>query len=64
MRTRFQLKQVIIWKGKHGIYKGKIVGLHDDYIFVREIVLTSSGGKSRIPGAVYHVDFEDVIARV
>jgi len=62
MRTRFQLKQVIIWKGKHGIYKGKVVGLHDDFVLVKEIIVTGSGMK--LPGSVYRVDFEDVIARV
>ena len=63
MRTRFQLNQVIIWKGKHGIYKGKVVGLHDDFIFVREVIVASSGTKI-FPGSIYRVDFEDVIARV
>ena len=68
MRTRFQLNQTIVWKGKnhntqHRIYKGKVVGLHDDFVFIREI-LVSSDGVLKIPGNTYRVDFEDVIARV
>ncbi len=62
MRTRFELNQTIVWKGKHGIYKGKVVGLHDDFVFVREQIVTNSGMK--LPGMTYRVDFEDVIARV
>lgn len=62
MRTRFKLDQVVIWKGKHGMYKGRVVGLHDDFVFIREIIVLSSGMK--LPGTVYRVEFEDVIARV
>lgn len=58
MRTRFQLKQIIIWKGKRGIYKGKVVGLHDDFVFVKEMSLGVCFDK------IYRVKFEDVIARV
>ncbi|KKN22414.1 hypothetical protein LCGC14_0915380 [marine sediment metagenome] len=63
MRTRFELNQAVIWKGKHGIYKGKVVGLHDDFVFIREIIITPSGMKL-LSGMVYRVEFEDVIARV
>ena len=62
MRTRFKLDQVVIWKGKHGMYKGRVVGLHDDFVFIREIIVTNFGMK--LPGTVYRVEFEDVIARV
>ena len=62
MRTRFSLNQTVIWKGKRGIYKGRIVGLHDDFVFIREIIVTPSGMK--MPGMVYRVEFEDVIGRV
>lgn len=62
MRTRFQLSQEVIWKGKRGIYKGRVVGLHDDFIFIREILTTNYGVK--LPGMTYRVQFEDVIARV
>ena len=62
MRTRFELNQIVVWKGKHGIYKGKVVGLHDDFVFIREIIVLSSGTK--VPGVIYRVEFEDVIARV
>ena len=58
MRTRFQLDQSVIYKSKHGIYKGRVVGLHDDFIFIREIMMTAS------PGETCRVEFEDVIARV
>ena len=63
MRTRFKLKQTVVWKGKHGIYKGKVVGLHDDFVFVRETIVTPISG-IRLPGAVYRVEFEDIVARV
>ena len=63
MRTRFELNQIVVWKGKHGIYKGRVVGLHDDFVFIREIIVLPSGMK--LPGKiVYRVEFEDVIARV
>ena len=62
MRTRFELNQIVIWKGKHGIYKGRVVGLHDDFVFIREIIVTSEG--VRLPGMIYRVEFENVIARV
>ena len=62
MRTRFKLAQVVIWKGKHGMYKGRVVGLHDDFVFIREIIVLAGGMK--MPGTVYQVEFEDVIARV
>ncbi len=62
MRTRFELKQIVVWKDKqHEIYKGKVVGLHDDFVFIRETVITSGG---TLPGLIYRVEFEDVIARV
>lgn len=57
MRTKFQLGQIIIWKGKRGIYKGEVIGLHDDFIKVKEMSL----------GAyfyTYRVKFEDVIGDV
>ena len=62
MRTRFKLKQIVVWKAKHGIYKGKVVGLHDDFVFIRETIVTASGMK--LPGATYRVEFEDIVARV
>ena len=62
MRTRFELNQIVVWKGKHGIYKGRVVGLHDDFVFIREIIVLPSGMK--LPGETYRVEFEDVIARV
>ncbi len=62
MRTRFELNQIVVWKGKRGIYKGRVVGLHDDFVFIREIIITSGG--IRLPGIIYRVEFEDVIARV
>ena len=62
MRTRFELSQIVVWKGKRGIYKGRVVGLHDDFVFIREIIITSMG--IRLPGIIFRVEFEDVIARV
>ena len=62
MRTKFRLNQRVIYKSKHGIYKGRVVGLHDDFVFIREIIITSGG--IRLPGIIYRVEFEDVIARV
>jgi len=62
MRTRFQLNQTVIFKGKHGIYKGRVVGLHDDFIFVREIIVSAGGVK--LPGMIYRIEFENIIARV
>ena len=62
MRTRFKLNQIVVWKGKHGIYKGKVVGLHDDFVFIKETIVTKLGIK--LPGAVYRVEFEDIVARV
>ncbi len=62
MRTRFSLNQTVVWKGKHGIYKGRVVGLHDDFVFIREIIVTPSGMK--MPGVTYRVEFEDVIGKV
>jgi hypothetical protein len=44
------------------MYKGRVVGLHDDFIFIREIIVLSGGTK--LPGMIYRVEFEDVIARV
>lgn len=52
MRTRFQLNQPILYKKDEMLYKGRIVGLHDDFVFA----LTN--------GTTFRVDFEDVIARV
>ena len=52
-----------MWKGKHGIYKGKVVGLHDDFVFVKETIVTASGMKL-LSGMIYRVEFEDIIARV
>ena len=62
MRTRFELNQTVIWKGKHGIYKGRVVGLHDDFVFVKEIIVTNFG--MDLPGIIYRVEFENVIGRV
>ena len=62
MRTRFELDQTVVWKNKHGIFKGRVVGLHDDFILIRETIVTPSGMK--LPGETYRVEFEDVIARV
>ena len=50
MRTRFQLKQTVVWKGKHGIYKGIVVGLHDDFVWIR-----------LHKGPIYRISFEDII---
>ncbi len=62
MRTRFQLNQIVIWKGKYEIYRGRVVGLHDDFILIRGIIITSGGVK--LPGSIYRVQFEDVIGEV
>ena len=62
MRTRFELDQTVVWKNKYGIFKGRVVGLHDDFIFIRGIIVTPNGMK--LPGETYRVEFEDVIARV
>jgi len=58
MRTKFRLGQTIVWKNKYGICKGIVVGLHDDFIKVKE---TSLG---ICFGGVNRIKFEDVIARV
>lgn len=58
MRTRFQLNQIIIWKNKYGICKGKVVGLHDDFVKVKEMSLGVCFDH------IFRVNFEDVIARV
>ena len=63
MRTRFELNQIVVWKGKHGIYRGRVAGLHDDFIFIRGIIVTPSGMKLHSK-AICQVNFEDVIARV
>ncbi len=62
MRTRFELDKIVIWKGEYGIYKGRVVGLHDDFVFIREIIILPSGMK--MPGTTYRVQFEDVIGEV
>ncbi len=62
MRTRFELDKIVIWKGEYGIYKGRVAGLHDDFVFIREIIITSGGVK--LPGSIYRVQFEDVIGEV
>ena len=63
MRTRFELDQTVVWKNKHGIFKGRVVGLHDDFILIRETIVTPSGMKLHAK-AICQVNFEDVIARV
>ena len=50
MRTKFQLKQEVTWKSKHGFYKGTIVGLHDDFIWIK-----------LHEGPIYLVKFEDIV---
>ena len=64
MRTRFELNQTVVWKGKSGLYKGKVVGLHDDFVFVKEHVVTTVLDVVIKTPIIYRVDFEDVIARV
>jgi len=54
MRTRFQLGQKVVYKGKHGIYKGEVVGLHDDFIRVKDT-------KGLEHFYVYRVKFEDIV---
>ena len=56
MRTRFQLSQKVLYKSNGMLYEGKVVGLHDDFIFV---FVKSTLFKDR----VYKVNFEDVIER-
>ena len=56
MRTRFQLDQSVIYKSKHGIHKGKVVGLHDDFIFIKDI--------QGYDTVIYRVKFEDIIGKV
>lgn len=56
MRTRFQLNQEVVWKSKHGIYKGKVVGLHDDFVFIGDRIK-----KFPYTQTVYRVKFEDII---
>ncbi|KKM26820.1 hypothetical protein LCGC14_1580940 [marine sediment metagenome] len=63
MRTRFELNQVVVWKNKYGIFKGRVVGLRDDFIFIRETIVTP-GGMKLTGKTVYRVEFEDIIARV
>lgn len=54
MRTKFQLGQIVVWKSKHGIFKGVVIGLHDDFIRVKD-----SRGLEYF--YVYRVKFEDII---
>lgn len=55
MRTRFQLGQIIRYKNHHNsICLGKIIGLHDDYIRVKDL-------KGQAYFYVYKIKFEDVI---
>ena len=55
MRTRFQLGQVIRYKNNHDVIcLGKIIGLHDDYIKVKDL-------KGLEHFFIYHINFEDVI---
>ena len=63
MRTRFELNQTVVWKNKYGIFKGRVVGLHDDFIFIRETIVTPNGMKLHSK-AICQVNFEDAIARV
>jgi len=56
MRTRFQLSQKVLYKSNGTLYEGKVVGLHDDFIFVRIIIAKNDGH-------VYRVNFEDVIEK-
>ena len=53
MRTRFQLWQIVVYKGKHGIFKGKVVGLHDDFVWIKDIQ-----GYEQV---IYRIKFEDII---
>ena len=53
MRTRFQLNQAVVYKSKHGIYKGKVVGLHDDFVWIKDI--------QGYDAVIYRVRFEDII---
>ena len=57
MRTRFQLRQVVRYKNKHDVICiGLIIGLHDDYIRVKDV-------KDLKHFYVYRVNFEDVIGQ-
>ena len=53
MRTKFQLDQRVIYKSKHGIYKGKVVGLHDDFVWIKDI--------QGYDNVIYRVRFEDIV---
>ena len=55
MRTRFRLGQVVTYKSKHGIHKGEVVGLHDDFVRVKDITIKQDHF------FVYRVAFEDII---
>ena len=53
MRTRFQLRQKVVYKSKRGIYKGTVVGLHDDFVWIKDVQ-----GYDEV---IYRVKFEDII---
>ena len=53
MRTKFRLNQRVIYKSKHGIYKGKVVGLHDDFVWIEDI--------QGYDNVIYRVRFEDIV---
>ena len=61
MRTQYKLGQVVIWKGSSGVYRGKVVGLHDDFIKVKEIWWDTEYKVMAMSEMVYRIRFENII---